>query len=266
MFGKVPFHAHNFRQPVFDKSRLSTEDPTYADIDDINDAIRKVRLLVSDEVKIGSESLDSAIYENAKCYLQAHVRRALMFLDGGSNALDAGFGLVTLACARSLWESAACVHDFSKRLCEMMDKDDVVGAATFIHQRTFATRFQVNLMNHDHFDYTAVNILKQIDALEKVVPGARRNYDQLSETVHPNAYGAHAYFEMEREGGIAKFSDTHKDRDHYSLFASSAGLLSLIYRAYRDIDVSFLRLMERELGSRIEDYERRKALGLTKEK
>ncbi len=118
---------------MFDKSRLSPDNPTYADIDDINDAVRKVRSLVSEEVKVGSESLDSAIYENAKCYLQAQVRRALMFLDGGANALEAGFGLVTLACARSLWESVACVHDFTKRLCEMMDKDDVVGSATFIH-------------------------------------------------------------------------------------------------------------------------------------
>ncbi|MGY2915788.1 hypothetical protein [Bradyrhizobium sp. USDA 3262] len=250
---------------MFDKNRLTPDDPTYPDIDDINDAVRKVRSLVADELNAGSESLESALYESARCYLQAHVRRALMFLDGGAQALEAGYGLVTLTCARSLWESTACVHDFGKKLCAMMDEDDVVSATKFVHQRTFSTRFQVEQMNHDDFDYTAVNILKQIDALEKVIPAARRNYDQLSETVHPNAYGAHAYFELTREGGVARFSNTHKDRELYSLFASSAGLLSLVYRTYLDIDISFLALMERELGNRIKDYERRKALGLVKE-
>jgi hypothetical protein len=212
--------------------------------------------------KARSGHLEFIIYGNAKSYLQSHIRRALMFLDGGAHAMEAGYGLITLACARSLYESAACIHDFCKRLCEMLDKDEVVSAAQFIQERTFSTRFEVEQINDGQFNYTAVNILKQIDALGKVVPGARRSYDQLSETVHPNAYGAHAYFETGRETGIATFSNSYKNDEIYPVLVASASLFALIRRSHMDIHISYIGLMERELGSRIEDYERRKALGL----
>jgi hypothetical protein len=246
---------------VFDQDKLSSDNPLRADIDDVNDAIRNVRALVTDQIKV-DDRLDIGLYGMAQCYFQAHVRRALMFLDGGAQAMDAGHGLVTLSCARSLYESVACIHDFSKRLCQMMDKDDVVEAVRFVHQRTYATRFEAKQMNNEEYDYTAVSILKQIDALEKLIPGIRRDYDQLSEAVHPNAQGAHAYFEMSRENGIARFSNAQRNVDLYALFVSSASLLSIFRRVYFDLEVSFLGLMERELGARIQDYETRKALGL----
>jgi hypothetical protein len=241
---------------VFDKERLLPDNPLRADIDDVN-----IRALVTEQIKI-DDRLDIGLYGMARCYFQAHLRRALMFLDGGAQAMNAGYGLVTLACARSLYESVACIHDFSKRLCEMMDKDNVVEAVRFVHQRTYATRFEAKAMNNEEYDYTAVNILNQIDALQKLIPGVRRDYDQLSEAVHPNAQGAHAYFEISREDGIARFSNAQRNADLYALFASSACLLSLFRRVYWDLEISFLGLMERELGARIQDYENRKALGL----
>lgn len=245
---------------MFDKDRLPVDNPFRAEIDDVNEAIRDVRLLLSDEIKVG-ERLDLHVYGMALCFFQSHLRRALMFLDGGSLAMEAGFGLVTLSCARSLYESAACIHDFSKQICEMMDNDDVVAAARFAHQRTFATRVEAKTMRSADFDYTAVNILKQIDALEKIVPNARRSYDLLSEAVHPNAQGAHAYFQTSQENGLAIFDNSPRNVELYSLFASSAALLSIFKSVYLDLQVSSLGLIERELTAGIQDYENRKTDG-----
>jgi hypothetical protein len=71
------------------------------------------------------------------------------------------------------------------------------------------------------YDYTAVNILKQIDALNKVVPNARRSYDQLSEIVHPNAFGSLYYFLQSGPGENVHFEKPHDER------SQSIGLLLL---------------------------------------
>jgi hypothetical protein len=98
-----------------------------------------------------------------------------------------------------------------------------------------------------------------IEKLGKVVPGARRSYEQLSETVHPNAFGASMYFEISREGGKARFQNDFDRERLYSLLIGAASLFSLIHGDLLDIFRAFLSHRERDLTSRIEDYERRKS-------
>ena len=58
-------------------------------------------------------------------FFQAHLRRALAFLEGGKHALDAGHGLVAVTAVRCLFESAACIHDFCNRIIRLIDDGNI---------------------------------------------------------------------------------------------------------------------------------------------
>jgi len=179
---------------MFDKTQISPETPMFEHIDSINQSVNRVRSALKDQVDMDPLDEISMIRGQAEIFFQAHLRRALAFLDGGKYALDAGHGLVALTAIRCLYESAACIHDFCNHVIKLIDAGNVPDAVRLAHQRSLAQRFEVKEKNTEMYDYTAVNILKQIDALDKVVPQARRDYDQLSEFVHPNAHGSVLYF------------------------------------------------------------------------
>jgi hypothetical protein len=61
-------------------------------IDAINLSIRRVRSSLKDHVNNDSIEDTAMIQSQAGIFFQAHVRRALAFLDGGKHALDAGHG------------------------------------------------------------------------------------------------------------------------------------------------------------------------------
>lgn len=90
---------------MFEQSKMSPNDTMYEHIDDINRAIADVRSHLTHEIKLDPELSHMSVFVDAQRYLQAHVRRALMFLDGGLHALEGGYGLVALTCARSIYES-----------------------------------------------------------------------------------------------------------------------------------------------------------------
>jgi hypothetical protein len=138
----------------------------------------------------------------------------------------------------------------------------VPDAVRLAHQRSLAQRFEVKAKNTDDYDYTAVNILKQIDALNKVVPQARRDYDQLSEFVHPNAHGSVLYFIQTGPDDVLNFSAPVDERTPIlGLFLGGASLFGLVESDLWRFTSSILGLLERGLQAKIDDYEARKAAG-----
>ena len=113
-------------------------------------------------------------------------------------------------------------------------------------------------MNTEAFDYTAVNILKQIDALDKVVPNARRDYDQLSEFAHPNAHGSVYYFMKVGIGDVVQFRTPDNRSSLMGLFLSAAWLFSVIYDDELRFTIKIAELMANELQRRLDEYEARK--------
>jgi hypothetical protein len=104
-----------------------------------------------------------------------------------------------------------------------------------------------------------VNILKQIDALNKVVPGARRDYERLSEFVHPNAHGAVYYFTQPGADNIVQFGTPTDGRTQtMGLFLAGASLFSLIDSDLWRFKSSMLGLLGDALQRKIDDYEARK--------
>ncbi|MDX6462934.1 MAG: hypothetical protein QOE55_6631, partial [Acidobacteriaceae bacterium] len=164
---------------MFNKTEIPADTPMFEHIDAIDLSINRVRSSLKEDIDIESIEDTAMIQSQVGIFLQAHLRRALAFLDGGKHAMDAGHGLLALTAIRCLYESAACIHDFSNHVIKLIDAGNIPDAVWLAHQRSLSQRFEVKEKNTDIYDYTAVNILKQIDALEKVVPGARRDYDQL---------------------------------------------------------------------------------------
>ncbi|QDL97939.1 hypothetical protein FLL57_11720 [Rhodopseudomonas palustris] len=247
---------------MFDKTQISSDTAMFDQIDAINLYIDRVRQTLKDSVNMDPLDDVSMIRGQAEVFFQAHIRRALAFLDGGKHALDAGHGLIALTAVRCLYESAACVHDFCNQVIKLIDTDRVVDAVALAHQRSLAQRFEVKKKNTDLYDYTAVSILKQIDAMDKIVPHARRDYDQLSEFVHPNAYGSVYYFMQPTADQSIEFGSPENERSQtMGLFLSGASLFSLIEGDLWRFTSSVLHFVERRLQAKIDDYYARKASG-----
>jgi hypothetical protein len=214
---------------MIDKSRIPEDTPMFEQIDAINRSITGVRSFLKQDVDISSIEDIPMIRSQVEIFFQAQLRRALAFLEGGQHALDAGQGLVALTTVRCLYESAACIHDFCNHVIKLLDSGNIAEAVRLAHQRSLAQRFEVKERNKELYDYTAVNILKQVDALDKVVFGARRDYDQLSEFVHPNAHGAAYYFMQSGPDNVVRFGTP---ADEYSriigIFLVGASLFGLI--------------------------------------
>lgn len=247
---------------MFDRSRLPPSDETFEYVDDINRAIADVRSHLTDEIKIDAKLSHMSVFLDAQRYLQAHVRRALMFLDGGMHALEGGYGLVAITCVRSVYESAACIYDFSERFFKIAETKDVLKMVSFVHERSLAIKFEDFRPASDYHSFKPQSILTYIDKLGEEVPGARRTYEQLSEAVHPNAFGALLYFER-IDGDTAKYSNGHDTLDIYGLLVVAGSLFSCIRSELLGFMSAYAKTMADVLQERVDDYHRRKAAGLT---
>jgi hypothetical protein len=247
---------------MFTKSEVPSDNPMFEQIEDINRSIANVRAFLSEKVDISSTEDLPMLRSQVEIFFQSHLRRALAFLEGGKHGLDAGYGLVAITATRCLFESAACIHDFSNRVMALVDADNIPDAVRLAHVRSFAQRFEVKQRNTTIYDYTAVNILTQIDALGKVVPGARRMYDQLSEVVHPNAHGALYYFLSSGDDDNMYFAPPDDERTQaIGLLLAGASLFSVIADDRMRFLSKLLQLMADTLQERLDNYEARKRAG-----
>jgi hypothetical protein len=83
----------------------------------------------------------------------------------------------------------------------------------------------------DEFDYTATNILTQIDRLSKHVSDVREEYDYFSDILHPNSLGTLLHFsnheELDEYRSVVRFTDDNKQETERWLVVA-ASLLSLM--------------------------------------
>lgn len=247
---------------MFEQSRMNPDDVMYGHVADINTAIANVRSHLKPEIKLDDGNGILTVFVDAERYLQAHIRRALMFLDGGKHALDGGYSLVALTCARSIYECTACIYDFCERFFDLVAAKDFESASRLVHERSLAIKFDEFRPESDHYNFKPQSILTYIDRLGDEVPGARRTYEQLSEAVHPNAFGAILYFEAV-DNGVARYADNPDTLDIYGMFIASASLFSCIRSEMLGFMAAYCRAMADELQDRVDHYESRKAAGLT---
>jgi hypothetical protein len=212
--------------PLFDASKICSRDLSLQEISAANIGIDRLRARQVSEIEV-SILPDALLGSAVQVFFQGHVRRALMFIEGGYEAYLAGRGLVACTCARAIYETLACVLDFCDKLTGYLAEGDFEKTARFVFSRSFATRLKDFI--HDELDNTAINVITQIDKVSRhLLPGLREEYDFLSEMTHPNGLGALEHF-WETGDDIIKFSNG-TDRDHFIIrtLIGAGRLLSLM--------------------------------------
>ena len=163
-----------------------------------------------------------------RIYVQSHLRRLIMFLEGGVHEHEQQRPLFAIGAARSMYESIASFHDFSAQLCRLLDQKDFKEAGELLLGRAFATR----LPDHLEADRSnkVVNIITQVQRLDKRVKGFEDTYNRMSEFVHPNAYGSLIHFHS-RDGDQTIFYDNGKPSTHGLTYLILASFLTVLFVA-----------------------------------
>jgi hypothetical protein len=216
--------------PLFSSSRLSNSGISGDLISEANQGIVKLRARLVEEITT-SAIPDWHIRSQTKVFFQCHIRRCLMFIEGGHEAYLSGRGLISSMCARAIYETVACVMDFCDKLHEHLNENNFEKTAGFIHVRLFATRSKDLLESTNEFDYNAPNVLTQIDRFSKQFPGVR-DYDQLCEILHPNSLGALLHFsdgeELDEYTYVTRFSNDLNARSSIESLVLAGALLTLM--------------------------------------
>jgi len=217
---------------LFDASKLASDSISAEQIDLANDGVEKLRGRLVAEIHTHIIP-DWFVRSQSKVFFQGHVRRALTLIEGGYDEYLSDRSLISFMCVRGIYETVACVFDFCDNLLLLLEEGDFEKTGKFIHTRLFSTRHKDLLdEDDDDFDYTATNILKQIDRFSKHVANSREEYDYFSELLHPNSLGAHLHFsdeeEIDEHQALVKFSKQRETHDVERWLVKAGCLLSLM--------------------------------------
>jgi hypothetical protein len=190
--------------PPFDRD-ISDGFITPEVVDCANAIVDSLRAKKVHEIVISEPPLGLTIPNLVRCYLQAHIRRCLVFIDAGVAELGAGRPLAAELCTRALYENIANICNFADKMKPLCKAADYTGVEALVTKSAFSTRIPSLLQRHGD-DLQAPQILNQIDKMAKRFPTFRENYDRLSDIVHPNGLGAVVYF-AKMEFGRAEFID-----------------------------------------------------------
>ena len=175
-------------------------------IDQINERLqfyRRMKFAVLDSEK---QTTIEAVSYWTLVLLQVHVRRALALVDGGLDASKEKNTLITYFCARALYESSALIWHILETLMPFLEADDFKGAGELLKKSLLPSRVYSEKGTISE-PFKATNILTYIDRIDKVKPGFRDQYDDLSEIVHPNYPGLMELFSTVGEGNVTHFHD-----------------------------------------------------------
>lgn len=167
----------------------------------------------------------------ALCCREAQIWRAEEFARAACDLLERGDFVAGVTVVRSLTESVASIWFLMEKIETQIKK----GLAPDIHE-------QLVTMLMGHKDQPglpdAINVLTMIDKVDKKLPGFRKNYDRMSEFVHPNWSGAlGAYGRRDPETLITHFERDAKKHDYGTRLAlnSLIGALEMLEFAYNRI-------------------------------
>jgi hypothetical protein len=115
--------------------------------------------------------------------------------------------LMSVIAARSLLETTALIHYVVREVENAVDAKDAAKLHEIVMQQTFSQK------TGDH-GLPATHILKAVDRLTKVAPGARAFYDRLSEYTHPNSNGHYFFYsDLDTDQHLTKFSRDKRGTD-----------------------------------------------------
>ncbi len=230
--------------PTFDRNRPS-EEITPEVIDDVNALIDRLKKLRVKEIVLPEPGTGFRLSNLIRCYIVAHVRRCLVFLEAGVAEVEAGRGLATELCTRAIYENVATICDFADKIKPLLESADYLAIEDYVTKCAFQTRIPSFLAKHGD-DAKAPQILNQIDRMGKRYPNFREAYDHLSDIVHPNGLGAVVYFATICDG-VARFADTGNNPDQ----ARTSLIVAAILLAFVELVVIELEQQLRKLSASV---------------
>jgi hypothetical protein len=210
--------------PLFDRNRPFRE-ITPEVIDEANLLVDRLRARLISDIILPEPSTGLRVPNLVRCYLQAHLRRCLMFLEAGAAESAAGRPLATELCTRAVYENVATICDFSDKVKALCEAVDYSGVEQLVTKAAFTTRIPSFIAQHGE-DAKAPQILNQVDKMDKRYPNFRTAYDHLSDIVHPNGLGAVVYFATFGDG-LARFADAGNDPNRARVSLIAAALIML---------------------------------------
>jgi hypothetical protein len=215
--------------PLFDRNNPPAEF-TGEMIDEINALVERLRAMKTDAIVLAEPATAFRLSNMVRCYVQAHIRRSLVFLEAGVAEIEAGRHLAAELCTRAVYESIASFRDFADTLAPLLEAADFDKIAELVSARSFATRIPSFLKRGAD---KAVQILDQIDRMKKHFPTFREAYDHLSDIVHPNALGVLVYFAKISEGRVT-FPDVSTSSERARTSLAAAGVLMAFFELSLD--------------------------------
>lgn len=212
--------------PPFAKSECPPEmDDNHLEI--INSVVERLRRKIVPSIILRESPSDGRTPNLTRGYIQAHLRRIIMFVDGGHAEYLAGRPLMTEMASRAIYENIANFCDFSEKLKPLCDNLNHEAMESLVRSAAFTTRLP-HLM--DESGSKAPNILSQIDKMKKRYAEFREAYDHLSEIVHPNGLGSIVYFARLSETELTFFDRAAvPERSIQSLISATFLLLFVDY-------------------------------------
>jgi hypothetical protein len=191
--------------PLFDRNKIPPDIPLEV-LDGANTIIECLQRRKVVEIVLGEPGTGLRVPNLVRCYLQAHVRRCLTFIEAGAAELDANRSIAAALCTRAIYENAATICDFADKLKALCEANDYAGVEALVKKAAFATRIPSIVEQHGE-EVKAPQILNQIDKMNRRYPDFRTAYDHLSDIVHPNGLGAVVYFGTFAGPGVMRFDE-----------------------------------------------------------
>jgi hypothetical protein len=190
--------------PLFELNKNPSDLPPQI-FDVANALIDRLRARRVAEITLPAATTGLRTSNLVRCYLQAHIRRCLVFVEAGAAELDADRPLAAELCTRAIYENVATICDFTDKLKPLCESLDYAGVNALVSKAAFSTRIPSFIAYHGD-EVKAPQILNQIDKMSRRYPDYRQAYDHLSDIVHPNGLGAVVYFGKFVETGM-RFED-----------------------------------------------------------
>jgi hypothetical protein len=197
--------------PLIDPKLIPAEVLRRTNVDRLNALYDRLEARKVDKIVIPEPPSGFRPSNLIRVYCQAHLRRCLVLARSGYGLFFLEDGLVSLMCARAIYESVAVFSAFERQFLPLLETGTIPEILEFALNKAHATRTKKMIEQHGE-QVKAVNIVTDIAKLAKDRPKIEEEYDFLSDHVHPAGFGTMLYFaEKSKTEDAYVFSDGGPD-------------------------------------------------------
>ncbi|MBK5265447.1 MAG: hypothetical protein JJE34_09500 [Alphaproteobacteria bacterium] len=197
---------------------------------DVRAQVEAIEASLPDGFDIAMLTLNSKIPFKALSYREALIHRFSDLSTHALQAIEVRKPVSSATLTRGCMETMARLFELKGRIERFICDTDLESIDDFLMNRLFGSRSNPSMPS-------ATNILNCIDKIDQTIPLFRKNYDTLSEFVHPNYSGTFGTFaKIDRVNLKVKFSDEERVDNMFKVIVPSfAGTIHGFYVVYDHI-------------------------------